>query len=167
MIIIESVSTHSPYHPAPHRSLVGFCCYIAIGMAIGYRVKGARGIEMVPQLAFWKDLPFLIKVCACSSYHLLPPLSSPLPPPPSCPPPPPLLLLLLSSSSFLSSSLSSSSSFLSSSSLFPLLLLPLLLLLLLPLLLLLLLPLFLLLLPIKSVCLDTTLSCDLIPGRVA
>ncbi|KAL5506662.1 hypothetical protein EMCRGX_G008374 [Ephydatia muelleri] len=42
-------------------SLVGFCCYIAIGMAIGYRVKGARGIEMVPQLAFWKDLPFLIK----------------------------------------------------------------------------------------------------------
>ena len=27
-----------------------------------YQVKGARGMEIIPNYAFWKDLPFLIKV---------------------------------------------------------------------------------------------------------
>ena len=27
-----------------------------------YRIKGARGMEVIPNYAFWKDLPFLIKV---------------------------------------------------------------------------------------------------------
>ena len=29
-----------------------------------YFHKGARGQEIIPHVAFWKDLPFLIKVCA-------------------------------------------------------------------------------------------------------
>ena len=31
------------------------------GAVIMYN-KGARGIEMIPNIGFWKDLPFLIKV---------------------------------------------------------------------------------------------------------
>ena len=27
-----------------------------------YQVKGARGVEIIPNYAIWKDLPFLIKV---------------------------------------------------------------------------------------------------------
>ena len=26
------------------------------------KVKGAQGMEIIPNIAFWKDLPFLIKV---------------------------------------------------------------------------------------------------------
>ena len=26
------------------------------------KVKGAQGIEIIPNIGFWKDLPFLIKV---------------------------------------------------------------------------------------------------------
>ena len=27
-----------------------------------YQAKEARGLDIIPNLAFWKDLPFLIKV---------------------------------------------------------------------------------------------------------
>ncbi len=27
-----------------------------------YRVKGARGVEVIPNYTFWKEIPFLIKV---------------------------------------------------------------------------------------------------------
>lgn len=42
------------------------CCftaafsYAAIGMTVNYFLVGARGIEIVPHLAFWRDLPALV-----------------------------------------------------------------------------------------------------------
>ena len=38
-----------------------------------YVKRGARGMEVIPNLAFWKDLPFLVKVTCSSIYkhHLL------------------------------------------------------------------------------------------------
>ncbi|XP_064392193.1 uncharacterized protein LOC135339861 isoform X1 [Halichondria panicea] len=35
--------------------------YFIIGSIVMFQVKGARGIEVVPNYTFWKDLPFLIK----------------------------------------------------------------------------------------------------------
>ncbi|XP_064392216.1 cation-dependent mannose-6-phosphate receptor-like isoform X2 [Halichondria panicea] len=35
--------------------------YFIIGSIVMFQVKGARGIEVVPNYSFWKDLPFLIK----------------------------------------------------------------------------------------------------------
>ncbi len=36
--------------------------YFVVGGIYMYRIKGARGMEVIPNYAFWKDLPFLIKV---------------------------------------------------------------------------------------------------------
>ena len=36
--------------------------YCIIGGVYMYRVKGARGSEVIPNVAFWKELPLLIKV---------------------------------------------------------------------------------------------------------
>eukprot|EP00731_Ephydatia_muelleri_P037170 Em0407g2a len=35
--------------------------YFVVGAIIMYTLKGARGIEVIPNIGFWKDLPFLIK----------------------------------------------------------------------------------------------------------
>jgi len=35
--------------------------YLIIGAAVQFKVKGARGLELIPNLEFWKDLPFLMK----------------------------------------------------------------------------------------------------------
>jgi hypothetical protein len=35
---------------------------VAVGMAYMYKVKGATGVEMVPNIDFWRDLPALLKV---------------------------------------------------------------------------------------------------------
>lgn len=40
--------------------LVGIVLYVGIGMGWNHR-KGLRGIELIPHLAFWKDLPALVK----------------------------------------------------------------------------------------------------------
>ena len=45
------------------RAIVGLVTYFVVGGVYMYRVKGARGVEVVPNVVFWKDLPFLIKVC--------------------------------------------------------------------------------------------------------
>ncbi len=44
------------------RTLGAVMLYFIIGAIIMFQVKGARGIEVVPNYTFWKDLPFLIKV---------------------------------------------------------------------------------------------------------
>ena len=36
--------------------------YCIIGGVYMYRVKGARGSEVIPNVTFWKELPLLIKV---------------------------------------------------------------------------------------------------------
>jgi len=38
---------------------VGGFCYLAGGIAYKYQVKGTRGIEMIPNLDFWRQLPKL------------------------------------------------------------------------------------------------------------
>ena len=48
--------------PIPRRLIVAVALYFAIGMPIMYYVKGARGLEMIPLISFWKDFPFLVKV---------------------------------------------------------------------------------------------------------
>eukprot|EP00755_Sulcionema_specki_P009176 Sspe_Gene.625::Locus_208_Transcript_1_1_Confidence_1.000_Length_898::g.625::m.625 len=40
---------------------VGGAVFFAAGMAFQYKVNERRGVEMVPLLGFWKDLPFLVK----------------------------------------------------------------------------------------------------------
>eukprot|EP01115_Flamella_aegyptia_P001939 TRINITY_DN1321_c1_g1_i1.p1 TRINITY_DN1321_c1_g1~~TRINITY_DN1321_c1_g1_i1.p1 ORF type:complete len:188 (-),score=27.31 TRINITY_DN1321_c1_g1_i1:121-684(-) len=42
-------------------SITGFVAYIIIGMAVKYKKYDARGVEMIPNINFWKDFPFLIK----------------------------------------------------------------------------------------------------------
>jgi len=41
--------------------LIGVILYIAIGMGVKYRFYEARGLDMVPNLEFWKDFPFLFR----------------------------------------------------------------------------------------------------------
>ena len=48
---------------SPLRAIIALVTYFIVGGIYLYRVKGARGMEVVPNGAFWKDLPFLIKVC--------------------------------------------------------------------------------------------------------
>jgi hypothetical protein len=35
--------------------------YFVIGVLVMRFYKGARGVEMIPNLSFWKDFPFLLK----------------------------------------------------------------------------------------------------------
>ncbi len=44
------------------RVLGAVIAYFIIGSIVMFQVKGARGIEVVPNYSFWKDLPFLVKV---------------------------------------------------------------------------------------------------------
>ena len=44
------------------RLIVAIVAYVVIGMIAKATVKGARGVEMIPNLNFWKDFPFLLKV---------------------------------------------------------------------------------------------------------
>jgi len=41
---------------------VGGFLYVAIGMAYNYKFKGQTGVEMVPNIEFWRGLPSLLKV---------------------------------------------------------------------------------------------------------
>lgn len=42
--------------------MAGVVAYLVIGSVYMYKVKGARGVEVIPNYTFWKDVPFLIKV---------------------------------------------------------------------------------------------------------
>ena len=42
--------------------ILAFIAYFVIGAVIMAKVKGAQGMEIIPNIAFWKDLPLLIKV---------------------------------------------------------------------------------------------------------
>jgi hypothetical protein len=41
--------------------LVAVIAYIVIGIAVNAGVRHKRGVEMMPNLEFWKDFPFLLK----------------------------------------------------------------------------------------------------------
>ena len=36
--------------------------YFVVGGIFMYTKRGARGVAVIPNYAFWKDLPFLLKV---------------------------------------------------------------------------------------------------------
>ena len=36
-------------------------CYLAIGSFVNYKYREMRGVQMVPQLEYWKQLPGLVK----------------------------------------------------------------------------------------------------------
>ena len=36
--------------------------YFVVGGIFMYTKRGARGVEVIPNYTFWKDLPFLLKV---------------------------------------------------------------------------------------------------------
>eukprot|EP01064_Diplonema_japonicum_P025384 TRINITY_DN3678_c0_g2_i1.p1 TRINITY_DN3678_c0_g2~~TRINITY_DN3678_c0_g2_i1.p1 ORF type:complete len:189 (+),score=37.86 TRINITY_DN3678_c0_g2_i1:54-620(+) len=40
---------------------VGFAVYMAAGMAYMFKVKGESGVNIIPHVEFWKDLPNLMK----------------------------------------------------------------------------------------------------------
>ena len=51
------------YVPIIHYSIIlAIATYLVVGGIYMFKVKGARGLETIPNIAFWKDLPFLIKV---------------------------------------------------------------------------------------------------------
>ena len=49
-------------HIISYSIILAVIAYFVIGAVIMAKVKGARGMEIIPNIAFWKDLPFLIKV---------------------------------------------------------------------------------------------------------
>ena len=34
-----------------------------------YTIKGARGVEIIPNLEFWRDFPFLLRVRHLNNVH--------------------------------------------------------------------------------------------------
>lgn len=42
--------------------VIAFSIYLLVGSIVNYKFKGAKGVEVIPNLSFWKELPFLIKV---------------------------------------------------------------------------------------------------------
>ena len=51
--------------------VVAIPIYILVGMAYQWKLKGkACGVEAIPNIEFWKDLPALIKVKFCSLIYV-------------------------------------------------------------------------------------------------
>ena len=44
------------------RLIIAAVSYLVVGIIIQAGVRGARGVEVIPNLSFWKDFPFLLKV---------------------------------------------------------------------------------------------------------
>ena len=55
-------SNHMCYSLVPCSLLVAVLAYIVIGLLVNRFYRGARGLEMIPHLSFWKDFPYLLKV---------------------------------------------------------------------------------------------------------
>ena len=58
------------------RLIIAAVSYLVIGIIIQAGMRGARGVEVIPNLSFWKDFPFLLKVykihsLTCSVVHVL------------------------------------------------------------------------------------------------
>ena len=45
-----------------YRTIGAFITYFIVGGLIMYFAKGARGVEVIPNLNYWKDLPLLLRV---------------------------------------------------------------------------------------------------------
>ncbi len=46
--------------------LVVVVLYLVVGSIINFQFRKLRGIEVIPNVEFWKNLPFLVKVCKFS-----------------------------------------------------------------------------------------------------
>ena len=47
---------------APCSLLLAIVAYVVIGIGVNAGIRNKQGIEMIPNVAFWKDFPFLLKV---------------------------------------------------------------------------------------------------------
>ena len=54
-----------------YRFLLGCILYFVIGCAVKHFVKGAQGIEIIPNINFWVDLPNLLKVSGLTQCCIL------------------------------------------------------------------------------------------------
>lgn len=60
----EVPSPHKGYSTGTDLLIIFFTlvfAYLALGIAVNFFILGARGIEMIPNLGFWRDLPGLVK----------------------------------------------------------------------------------------------------------
>ena len=66
----HSISVSHYFYPplSPLSLLVAVVTYFTVGAFINYLHLGARGVEIIPQYTFWKDVPFLIKVSLWAYY---------------------------------------------------------------------------------------------------
>lgn len=49
---------------------VGFIIYMVGGACVLYTLRGARGLEMIPNIDFWKGLPSLVRVSLLYTYYM-------------------------------------------------------------------------------------------------
>lgn len=54
-----------------HRLAIVVVLYIGIGMALKYKLKEERGVDMIPNIEFWKGFPSLVKDGCVYSYRQL------------------------------------------------------------------------------------------------
>ena len=66
LFVLPFISAWRAFHSAPmltvvctDRLVVGVILYLGLGAAWEYKRNDARGIDMIPNLEFWKDFPFL------------------------------------------------------------------------------------------------------------
>ena len=65
-VFIQKISTFSPFAclcTLLLRLIIAAVSYLVVGIIIQAGMRGARGVEVIPNLSFWKDFPFLLKVC--------------------------------------------------------------------------------------------------------
>ena len=67
---VLSLSVSRYFYPplSPLSLLVAVVTYFIVGALTNYFHLGARGVEVIPQYTFWKDVPFLIKVSLWAYY---------------------------------------------------------------------------------------------------
>lgn len=60
-VTIEEISKHSTGGVLLILFLIGSFTYFTVGSIVRFMYLGARGIEVIPNLEFWKDLPALVR----------------------------------------------------------------------------------------------------------
>lgn len=57
---ITHIETHNAATDLLHGLFWFFVLYLAIGSCLKYNVQGARGIQMIPHIEFWRETPLLV-----------------------------------------------------------------------------------------------------------
>lgn len=48
---------------------IGAAIYFFGGACLLYYLRGARGVEVIPNVEFWRGLPSLVRVSICKSFN--------------------------------------------------------------------------------------------------